>query len=612
MGEDHSDPIAEPTEKLPKMGGKKMINDVDNIVDEALDALVKTNPGVNIIENHRVIVRSDVENLKDKVAILCGGGSGHEPAFAGYVGKGCLSAAVAGSVFASPPPKSILAGLLTLASLNPSGILVMVINYTGDRVNFGLAVERARSLTNVRFETFTVADDTALTSADKTAGKRGLSGAQMVLKIAGAMAEQGKSIDEILDMLSTKVAPHLGTIGLSLGPCIVPGRPRPSFTLGEDQMELGLGVHGEAGVKRIKVESAKESVRIMLSHMTNPKSATHLALKNGDYVSVLLNNLGAMSNLEMGVLANEVVSQLEENHKLSVRRFYSGSFFTSLDMPGFSVSVLKLTSSDLVGYLEAETTCGGWSGCAYPRRLEGKRTKLPDPILNLKSKTSEGPETDKFGREALSKAVTFACEALISCEDQLNTMDSGSGDSDCESTLKRGAEAILGAVKKSPDVTSRPSALFHLISTVAETDMGGSSGAMYSLLFESAAVLIEGSSEVNATIAGKAFKAGLDAVMKYGRAQPGDRTMVDALSPAVASFTSTLSSSGSALKALEEATCAAEEGAKATLNMKASAGRASYVAASELRHPDPGAHAIGIIMRAVFEGYKIKANEMGL
>ena len=112
------------------MGVKKMINDVDNIVDEALDALVKTNPGVNIIENHRVIVRSDVENLKDKVAILCGGGSGHEPAFAGYVGKGCLSAAVAGSVFASPPPKSILAGLLTLAELNPSGILVVCIYLT--------------------------------------------------------------------------------------------------------------------------------------------------------------------------------------------------------------------------------------------------------------------------------------------------------------------------------------------------------------------------------------------------------------------------------------------------------------------------------------------------
>ena len=119
------DPTTVTKEKIPKMSVKKMINDVDKVVDEALDALVKTNPGVNGIENHRVIVRSDVENIKDKVAILCGGGSGHEPAFAGYVGKGCLSAAVAGSVFASPPPKSILAGLLTLASLNPSGILVV-------------------------------------------------------------------------------------------------------------------------------------------------------------------------------------------------------------------------------------------------------------------------------------------------------------------------------------------------------------------------------------------------------------------------------------------------------------------------------------------------------
>ena len=135
---------------------------------------------------------------------------------------------------------------------------------------------------------------------------------------------------------------------------------------------------------------------------------------------------------------------------------------------------------------------------------------------------------------------------------------------------------------------------------------------MYSLLFEGAAVLIEGSSEVNANIAGKAFKAGLDAVMKYGRAQPGDRTMLDALCPAVTSYISTLASGGEALKALEDATCAAEEGAKATLNMKASAGRASYVDTSELRHPDPGAHAIGIIMRAVFEGFKIKAHEMGV
>lgn len=142
--------------------------------------------------------------------------------------------------------------------------------------------------------------------------------------------------------------------------------------------------------------------------------------------------------------------------------------------------------------------------------------------------------------------------------------------------------------------------------------MGGSSGAMFSILFEAAAVEIEKASEITASLCGKAFNVGLNAILKYGRAQPGDRTLVDALSPAISSFSSTLESSKSAYKALEAATCSAENGAKATLTMTASAGRASYVPSSELRHPDPGAHAIGIIMRAVFEGFKIKANEMGI
>jgi len=589
-----------------------MINEVDKTVDEALEALTSTNPHVNMIENHRVVVRSDLNNIKDKVAILCGGGSGHEPAFAGYVGKGCLSCAVAGSVFASPPTTSVLAGILKLAENNPSGILVVIINYTGDRVNFGLAVERARALTNVRCEMFVVADDTALTTADKTAGRRGLSGVQLVLKIAGAMSEQGKSIDEILEVLNTKVGPNLGTIGLSLGPCILPGRTTASFELGADEMELGLGIHGEAGVRRIKVASAKESVKAMLSHMTNPKSATHLALKQGDFVAVLLNNLGSISCLEMGVIANEVMTQLEDNLKVSVRRFYSGSFLTSLEMPGFSISILRLTQSNIVDFLDAETACGGWSGQSCPRPLTGKRAKVSDPTANLQEKISGGPQIDKQGQEAILKAVTFACEALIGCEDQLNTMDSGSGDSDCGSTLRRGAEAILNKIKHNPDLALNPTSLLHDIATVAEKDMGGSSGAMYSILFETAAGFIKSSTEISPSTAGKAFSSGLKAVMKYGGASLGDRTMIDALSPAFSAFGSSLSNQGSALAALEAATCAAEEGAKATLNMKASAGRASYVAASELKFPDPGAHAVGIIMRAVFEGFKAKANEMGL
>ena len=193
-----------------------------------------------------------------------------------------------------------------------------------------------------------------------------------------------------------------------------------------------------------------------------------------DYVCVMLNNLAAISSIEMGILCNEVMSQLEETYKVCVRRCYTGHFFTSLEMPGFSISVLRLTSSDIVNFLDATTQAPGWSGQAFPRRLErsGKPQKLPDPCAAINTETgsvNKGPEVGKFGHEATLKAVTFACEAIISCEDQLNTMDSGSGDSDCGSTLKRGAEAILNAVKEDPKITSRPSVLLHLISKVSST-----------------------------------------------------------------------------------------------------------------------------------------------
>ena len=199
----------------------------------------------------------------------------------------------------------------------------------------------------------------------------------------------------------------------------------------------------------------------------------------------------------------------------------------------------------------------------------------------------------------------------MSCEDQLNTMDSGSGDSDCGSTLKHGAEAVLKNLKKSLEVASRFSSVLRLIGTAAESDMGGSSGAMYSILFETAAVSIGACKTVTASNVGLGFQSGLNAVMKYGRASPGDRTMIDALLPAIQAFQRTLDENKSTLEAVEAATCAAENGAISTLNMKASAGRASYVSSSELKHPDPGAHAVGIIMRALFEGYKIKESEYG-
>jgi dihydroxyacetone kinase len=613
------------------MSGKKLINNVDAVVDDCLAGVIASRSNLTTIKNRRVVVRSDIANsdIRNRVAIVCGGGSGHEPCFAGYVGKGMLDAAVAGSVFTSPPVEDILSAIAVLASYKPKGILVVIINYTGDRINFGLAIERAKSYgfaNSGKIDYVTVGEDCALQSQDRTAGRRGLSGCIMAIKIAGALAERGNSLQSIVNILEgTVFPPNLGTIGLSLTPCTLPGRTEASFSLASDEMVLGLGVHGESGVKKMKMCTAKETVKAMLDHMTSKASITSMSFDDTKDVAVLINNLGSVTNLEMGILTNEVICQLEEApHNLNIRRIYVSPFMTSLEMAGFSISILKINGNngdELLSCLESPSETLGWSasGGLVSRNITEMRSKkkqIDDPLekssgVNISAKRNRGPNLSAFGAAITMKSVEFACEALISCENQLNTMDSGSGDSDCGSTLRRGAEKLMEAIANNSanNVYNHLAVLFGMVAEIAEKEMGGSSGAMYSIFFESASSIIEKSDKMSLKVLSEALDEGLANMRKYGRASPGDRTMIDAMHPALLVLREERLSAteDKHLNIFEKATQAAEQGAKDTVKMKASAGRASYVAESELKYPDPGAHAIGIIMRAVFEGYKIKA-----
>ena len=608
------------------MSGKKLINNVDEVVDDCLAGIVASRSNLTTIKNRRVVVRSDIvdSNIQNRVAIVCGGGSGHEPCFAGYVGKGMLDAAVAGSVFTSPPVDDVLSAIAVLASYKPKGILVVVINYTGDRINFGLAIERAKSsgFANAgAIDYVTVGEDCALQSQDRTAGRRGLAGCILAIKIAGALAEKGMDLKTIVNTLENKVfPPNLGTIGLSLTPCTLPGRTEASFNLGADEMVLGLGVHGESGVKKMKMSTAKDTVKAMLDHMTNKQSFTSMTFDDTKDVVVLINNLGSVTNLEMGIITKEVISQLEgKPHNLNILRIYVAPFMTSLEMAGFSISVMKLqkgVKDELIGCLDMPSETIGWSangGLVSPNITDMRATKkqIEDPLANAGSASGRknGPKLSSVGESVVAKAIEFACEALISCENQLNTMDSGSGDSDCGSTLRRGAEKLLEVTKAKGSETAYKylSLLLGTIAEIAEKEMGGSSGAMYSIFFESASAILEKAEEITMEALSQALDEGLANVRKYGRASPGDRTMIDAIHPALKVLSEAKGSvtSNDHLSVFEKATQAAEKGAIDTIKMKASAGRASYVAESELKYPDPGAHAIGIIMRAIFEAYKI-------
>ncbi|XP_071161261.1 triokinase/FMN cyclase-like isoform X2 [Mytilus edulis] len=580
---------------------KKLVNTVERCVDENLEGLVAVNPGLRLVEGHRVVVRTDINDAiaSGKVSLICGGGSGHEPAHAGFVGKGMLSGSVAGAVFTSPPPQSILACLRAVAKKNSAGCVMVVTNYTGDRLNFGLALERARH-EHINVEMVIVGEDCAVTSSDKTAGKRGLVGTILILKICGALAEEGRSLEDIARIAKDAVL-KMGTIGLSLSPCTIPGAGA-TFTLGADEIELGLGIHGEAGVKRTKLVTANEAVRMMIDHMTDPNNNSRLEVKAGDKVACMINNLGGTSVLELNIIAREAILLLE-SRGVAVERVYCGSFTTSLEMAGISITLLHLDDT-LRNCLDAETSAPGW---VRPYLPCGERTRTtPQKVVTEDSHTITTQQAVKDlvsadMKKLLYDIVKTAAEQLIASEEKLNGLDKESGDGDCGSTMARGAQEVLSELnsKDNPLPVGNPAELAKRLGNIAEVSMGGSSGGLYSLFFTTVAGELQ--KEISPLAWSSALAAGVTTIRKYGGADPGDRTMLDALYPASEELSSCLKANKSPLEAFKSAVQKCTEGAKSTATMKARAGRSSYVSQDRLTNPDPGAIAVTIWLSAVLD-----------
>jgi len=578
---------------------KKLINKVSDCEREANEGLVAVHPGLCLVEDEICVVRSDVADVAaaKQVILISGGGSGHEPTHAGYTGKGGLTACACGHVFASPTPRRIMAAVdACCGSQENCSVLMIVTNYTGDRLNFGIAAERAR-VKGHNTEMIVVGEDCALDSIDHSAGRRGLAGTIFIHKIAGAMSEQKVGLADMVSELN-RIKSRMGTMGVSLSPCSVPGSG-PSFTLKDDEMELGLGVHGEAGVRRVKVMSAKDTVKAMIDHMTNPQSSTHLNIGKGDRVALMINNLGGLSVLELHIVAKEAI-ELLESMGVSVERAYCGAYFTSLEMAGVSLSVLHIDDS-IRAYLDFPCEAPGWQSCYLPPGALVRKTPSTIP-LKMENQTFSDAGAAKLDKEASSlvyRAIKSACDRLISNETHLNELDTQSGDGDCGSTVSKGARAILaklGSAENPGLPVDCPHTLALNLGQIAEDTMGGSSGALYSLFFTGAA------SELNSLGSeslAKAFVSGMNVCMKYGGAKPGYRTMIDPLDAACKSFSQNTQQSVSL--AFKAAAKASEEAAKRTSSMDAQAGRASYVNKEHLTKPDPGAMAVAAWMSAVAE-----------
>uniref|UniRef100_A0A1I7XLF5 Triokinase/FMN cyclase n=1 Tax=Heterorhabditis bacteriophora TaxID=37862 RepID=A0A1I7XLF5_HETBA len=594
---------------------KTFINQIEDVVDDALLGLVKCSDEV-VFHNkcRRVVLRKDFAAYcrQGNVTLIAGGGAGHEPYPTGYVGRGFLTAAVSGSIFASPPSGHIIMALE--ATRSTGGCLLFLINYTGDRLNFGLAVEKFKA-NGGNIRVVTISDDTAIEDSSRI-GPRGLAAAVLAIKvnrkqcmISGAMAETRQySIDQIEDT-ANKINENSGTIGVSLYPCSIPGQG-PMFVLKEQEMEIGLGIHGEPGKMREEIQRAKAIVEKTMSILRDSRK---LKLQTGMKIVLMINNLGSTSEIEMNIIKGEVFSWCSSNN-IIIERLLVGSYMTSLNGHGISITILKVFDDKILDLLDASTVAPGWkSACLISSNLPSQA--LPENLsahdsskIRMRLKGAQFTVGEKLycrnvlyttnyfiAQQELAKlTIISVCNEMCNRKEELNRLDGAAGDGDCGSTFAYAAEGLylINIIKKSSLAFTHPQVLLEQLAEIYEQDVGGTSGALYALMLSAASEAFSKTTSSSSFVS--ALQKALTVIQKHGGALPGDKTMVDPLNAAVSNLMQSEDIDWE--KAITEAERAAEE----TSTMTAGAGRASYTSHKVQNCADAGAKAISFWMRAIW------------
>lgn len=537
-------------------------NDRQQMVSDAIEGVIISSRFHNLARLDtdpaiRVVVRKDWN--KSKVAIISGGGSGHEPAHAGFVGKGMLTAAVCGDLFASPSVDAVLNAIVAVTG--DRGCLLIVKNYTGDRLNFGLAAEKAKKY-GLKVEMVIVGDDISLPDNKQP---RGIAGTVLVHKIAGFAAEQGKSLSDVRD-IAQSACDSIASIGVAMQTCNLPDQNEEEGRIKGGHVELGLGIHGEPGASTVASQNSQETVSTLVKHL-------HKKTGKEARLAVVVNNLGGVSSLEMAILTKELVhSEMKEQIDYLIG---PAPLVTALDMKGFSLSAIALNET-FIKALQADVETAGW----HPM------VKLHAMPMQKHNVIREGTHAKPSDNDTVKALVDRITKTLIEQEKVLNALDAKVGDGDTGSTFAQGARDIAQLNDDGKLPLNDTAALLELVGERLATVMGGSSGVLMSIFFTAA-----GQKVANKQKIADALLFGLEQMKRYGGADLGDRTLIDALQPALEA----LKESG-----LNAAVKAAQDGAEATAQMqKANAGRSSYVNSDNLQGvKDPGAVAIA----AVFSG----------
>ncbi|KAI0873788.1 dihydroxyacetone kinase [Hypoxylon argillaceum] len=587
-----------------------LFNSLDGLVNKGLRGLIAYNPALALDEQNRVVYNSAYD--RSTVSIISGGGSGHEPAWSGYVGTNMLAASVAGDVFASPSTKQIIAGIDAVPS--SEGTILVVTNYTGDCLHFGLAAEKANAKGH-KCRMIICGDDVSVGKTGSLVGRRGLAGQIGVLKVMGGASGAGGSLDEVYG-LGVAFSQQIVSIAVTLDHCHVPGRAEHAQSKA-DELEIGTGPHNEPGYIKISpVPSPEDLVKTILTYVldeTDPLRG-YVHFNEGDETILLVSNFGGMSYLEMGALVDELLDQLDTSWRIDPVRVVSGFLETSLNAPAFSVSIVNVTAAaetcsysadEIKGFFDARTDTHWESMAGSQARRRPRREQFVQPPATPRPAIDDATDL-KVDPAQLDRMLRTACNKLVEAEPDLTRWDTVMGDGDCGETLKTGALYLLEALDAKVASNGSVGAVLQEIEEILEGRMGGTLGGILGIFFVALrAALVDNFTLAKEGEEGKvpklwavAVRTALDNLSRYTPAKIGDRTVMDTLIP----FAEGLAANGN----FNEGVDAAVAGAEKTKTLKPRLGRATYVGAGQdATHdlpPDPGAWGAMVVIKGLQDG----------
>lgn len=571
---------------------KKIINRPETVVTEMCKGLVLTNPDLEFVKKYKVIRKKNLD--KNKVSLISGGGSGHEPAHAGFVGKGMLDAAVCGDVFASPSQIQVYQAIKETAG--DKGTLLIIKNYSGDMMNFKNAAHLAEE-DGIQVDYVKVDDDIAVKDSLYTVGRRGVAGTVLVHKIAGAAAEKGGSLKEVKAAAENAIS-NVRSIGFALSSCTVPAKGTPTFELKENEMEYGVGIHGEPGIQRENIPSADELAKRMTDAL-----AEELNVTQGEEVTVLVNGFGSTPLQEL-YLFNYAVAKVLHEKNIRIYRSFAGNYMTSIDMLGASLTFMKM-NAELKELLDQESEAPAFSvkGHVPEIVLEEEIRECKEEDLTEESyKACAEVRNEKITLENIVYMVETMSHCIIKNEIPFCELDSHAGDGDFGMSVAKGFRQLKKEWKElTKEHTSSIGEFLQACSMVIMEHCGGASGPIWGSAFRAAGKKADGKTELTIFEFADMMQEAVTGIQKTGEysfgrgAVVGDKTLIDALVPCADTWTACADKKETFEHAFTKAAQAAVQGAKNTEAIAARMGRAGTVGDRSIGYPDAGAYALGVI-----------------